>query len=126
MGLVFSLSRGSWCHFSTSDGHRRTKSRTESAFRLHRRLARPDDPSSPRNASTTASFSVPQWRDRLRVSFSDDVPPPPPPPDLPRVEAAPWMGPPPGWMGGWVPWRIVLTRGESHVLSDVAAFPTGV
>ncbi|HZQ88135.1 MAG TPA: hypothetical protein VFA83_25020 [Acidimicrobiales bacterium] len=62
------------------------------------------------------------------MSFFDDFPPPPSPPELPRFERKPWMGPPPGWVGGWVPWRVVLTRTADAytVITDVAAFPSGV
>jgi hypothetical protein len=62
------------------------------------------------------------------VSFFDDFPVPPPPPERPRPERKPWMGPPPGWVGGWVPWRIVLTRTADAyaVIGDVEAFPSGV
>ncbi len=40
----------------------------------------------------------------------------------------PWMGPPPGWVGGWVPWHFVVMRNANvhAVLTDVQAFPTGV
>lgn len=38
----------------------------------------------------------------------------------------PWMGPPP-WIGGWVPWHVVVMRNANvyAVLTDVHAFPTG-
>lgn len=40
----------------------------------------------------------------------------------------PWMGPPGGWAGGWVPWHLVVMRNpDVHaVLTEVYAFPTGV
>ncbi len=38
------------------------------------------------------------------------------------------MGPPPGWMGGFVPWRLLLVRTSDiySVITDVEAYPTGV
>lgn len=38
------------------------------------------------------------------------------------------MGPTPGWIGGWVPWRLVLLRADEVlvVASEVEAFPDGV
>ncbi|MFN2556633.1 MAG: hypothetical protein ABR592_07130, partial [Nitriliruptorales bacterium] len=41
------------------------------------------------------------------MGFFDDLQPPPPPAPPPPLEQMPWMGPPPGWVGGWVPWHIV-------------------
>jgi hypothetical protein len=62
------------------------------------------------------------------VSFFDDVPAPPPPPEPPPFERKPWMGPPPGWVGGWVPWHIVLVRTPDvySAITEVSAFPDGV
>jgi len=62
------------------------------------------------------------------VSFFDDFPPPPPRPESPRREPKPWDGPLAGWIGGWVPWRVVLLRSDSThvVLRDFEAFPTGL
>jgi hypothetical protein len=62
------------------------------------------------------------------MGFFDDLPPPPPPVEPPPVEPMPWMGPPPGWIGGWVPWHVVVMRNANvyAVLTDVQAFPTGV
>lgn len=62
------------------------------------------------------------------MGFFDEFPPPPPPTPPPRVDPMPWMGPPVGWVGGWVPWHIVVIRSADAyaVLTDVQAFPTGV
>jgi hypothetical protein len=62
------------------------------------------------------------------MGFFDDLPPPPPLTPPPPLEQMPWMGPPPGWVGGWVPWHIVVMRNAKvyAVLTDVQAFPTGV
>jgi hypothetical protein len=62
------------------------------------------------------------------MGFFDDFPPPPPPPEPSRVEHKPWMGPPPGWVGGWVPWHILLTHTSDvySVITAVEAFPSGV
>jgi hypothetical protein len=62
------------------------------------------------------------------VSFFDDVPEPPPPPEPRHFEPKPWMGPLPGWVGGWVPWHVELVREANAyaALTDVTAFPTGV
>ena len=62
------------------------------------------------------------------VSFFDDFPPHSPKSEVaPRVRQ-PWDGPPAGWLGGWVPWRIVLLRSSDAlaVLRDFEAFPTGL
>lgn len=57
--------------------------------------------------------------------FDAPRPPPPQPPQPPRPE---WMGPPEGWIGGFVPMRAVLARtGEvAVILGAMEAFPTGV
>jgi len=62
------------------------------------------------------------------VSFFDDFPQPPEPPEPPIPERKPWMGAPPGWVGGWVPWHIVLVKTPDllAVISGVEAYPTGV
>ena len=62
------------------------------------------------------------------VSFFDDLPEPPPPPEPRHFEPKPWMGPLPGWVGGWVPWHVELVRKAYAyaALTDVTAFPTGV
>jgi len=62
------------------------------------------------------------------VGFFDDFAPPPPPPDPPPYEPKAWMGPPAGWVGGWVPWHAVLTRTDDFysVVTDVEAFPSGL
>lgn len=62
------------------------------------------------------------------MGFFDDMPPPPPPVEPPPMEVMPWMGPPPGWVGGWVPWHVVVMRNTNvrAVLTDVQAFPSGV
>ncbi|HEX2274137.1 MAG TPA: hypothetical protein VHG90_09730 [Acidimicrobiales bacterium] len=62
------------------------------------------------------------------MGFFDDLPPPPPPVRPPAVEPMPWMRPPAGWIGGWVPWHVVVMRNVNvyAVLTDVQAFPTGV
>ncbi len=38
------------------------------------------------------------------------------------------MGPPPGWVGGWVPWHVEMARDSKvyAVLIEVVAYPTGV
>lgn len=62
------------------------------------------------------------------MSFFDDLPPPPPEPEHHPYVPKPWQGAPQGWVGGWVPWRVVLSRSKSHyiVLSDFTAYPSGV
>jgi len=80
--------------------------------------------------STESSFvgGAGSLRAKLRaVGFFDDVPAPPSP-DRRRMVPKPWMGPPAGWVGGWVPWRLVLVEGPDAyiVVGDVEAFPTGV
>jgi hypothetical protein len=62
-----------------------------------------------------------------RVSFFDEFPLLPPSPESSRWPSV-WEGPPAGWIGGWVPWRIVLFRsGDIHVtLREFEAFPTGL
>lgn len=43
-------------------------------------------------------------------------------------ESAPWAAPPPGWVGGWVPWHLVLVRTDNRyaVITEVSAFPSGL
>jgi len=38
------------------------------------------------------------------------------------------MGPPQGWVGGWVPWRVVLSHTDDiyALITEVEAFPSGV
>lgn len=62
------------------------------------------------------------------MSFFDEFPAPPPRPKPSRREPKPWDGPPDGWIGGWVPWRVLLHRSDSGlaVLRDFEAFPTGL
>lgn len=57
------------------------------------------------------------------VSFFDDHPPPPEP-----LDPKPWWGPPVGWLGGSVPWRLVVLRspGVYAVVTDVEAYQAGV
>lgn len=62
------------------------------------------------------------------MSFFDSFPKPRQP-RLPRIpKHQPWQGPEPGWIGGWVPWRVVLLRTPDvyAVLRDFEAFPTGL
>jgi hypothetical protein len=62
------------------------------------------------------------------VSFFDDFPQPSPPQEPAPRRREPWDGPPPGIIGGWVPWRIVLARSENAyaVLHAFEVFPTGL
>ena len=62
------------------------------------------------------------------VSFFDDFPPPPEPPHPPRPQHRPWQGPPPGWMGGWLAWRVEMLRSPDLVIvaTDFEVFATGV
>lgn len=62
------------------------------------------------------------------VSFFDDVPEPPPLPEPSIPDRKAWMGAPSGWVGGWVPWHIVIAHTPRlyAVITEVAAFPTGV
>lgn len=62
------------------------------------------------------------------MGFFDDMPPQPPPVEASEPEPPPWMGPPPGWVGGWVPWHLVIMRNPDvyAVVTDVQAFPSGV
>lgn len=66
-------------------------------------------------------------RERHAVEFFDQPPPEPAPvpPPPPRHD---WMGPPEGWLGGFVPLRIELARSPGMVLllGPMDAFPTGV
>jgi hypothetical protein len=61
------------------------------------------------------------------VEFFDAPPlePPPMPPMPPRQD---WMGPPEGWLGGYVPLRLELVRapGTLLLLGPMEGFPTGV
>ena len=59
--------------------------------------------------------------------------PPGPADTLPPFRPAPskhqpWMGPPPGFVGGWIPWQVVLaaTSDVYVALNCFAAFPTGL
>jgi hypothetical protein len=63
------------------------------------------------------------------VGFFDDAPPPPPPSPHPLPPPyQPWMGPPPGWQGGFVPVRVTLGRGTGHLvtLGPIDAYPEGI
>jgi hypothetical protein len=62
------------------------------------------------------------------MSFFEEFPEPLLPAERPEPVHQPWFGPPPGWLGGWVPWRILLGRSETAyaVLRDFEAFPTGL
>lgn len=77
--------------------------------------------------SVRVDTAVPKTQDGS-VGFFDEFPLPPTPPERPRMAPNPWDGPPAGWLGGWVPWRIVLARSDraSALLRDFEAFPTGV
>lgn len=61
------------------------------------------------------------------MGFFDDLPPPSAEPDLTPNFHRDSHGPPQGWVGGWVPWHVVLSRGDDHYvfLSEVTAYPTG-
>src|SRR5260370_35758614 len=63
----------------------------------------------------------------VEVSFFDEFPVPPEPEQTP-FQRRPWMGPPPGWVGGWVGWHLVLARTADlyAALGEVFCFPTGV
>jgi hypothetical protein len=62
------------------------------------------------------------------MGFFDDVPPPPPPPSPLPPPYQPWMGPPRGWLGGFVPVRLTLGRGDDHLvtLGPLEAYPEGI
>jgi hypothetical protein len=62
------------------------------------------------------------------VGFFDDLPAPPRPSDPRRVEYQPWHGPPPGWIGGYVPWRLLFGEDSDSFsfITEFEAFPTGV
>lgn len=62
------------------------------------------------------------------MGFFDDLPPPPVRPVSRRVERKPWLGPPPDWIGGYVPWRLLFGEvSDSYsVITEVEAFPSGV
>lgn len=62
------------------------------------------------------------------MGFFDDLPPLPPPADVPQIEREPWHGPPIGWIGGYVPWRLLHDENSEHcsVITEFEAFPTGV
>jgi hypothetical protein len=61
------------------------------------------------------------------MGFFDDVPPPPPPPSPLPPPYQPWMGPPRGWLGGFVPLRVTLGRSDGHLvtLGSIEAYPEG-
>lgn len=52
---------------------------------------------------------------------------PPPETTWPQQERH-WLQPPVEWVGGWVPWHFVLSRGPTHhvTLTEVSAYPQGV
>lgn len=60
------------------------------------------------------------------MSFFDAPAPPPPIPPLPPQPE--WLKAPEGWLGGFVPVRLVLARTEDLVITvgPFEAFPTGV
>jgi hypothetical protein len=60
------------------------------------------------------------------MKFFDDPSAPAPPPPPPRRPE--WYGPPEGWLGGYVPVRIILARTPDVVVSlgPLEAFPDGV
>jgi hypothetical protein len=62
-----------------------------------------------------------------RMGFFDDLPPPTPPVVGPQPEPPPWMGPPPGWVGGRVPWHVVVLRSPDVyvVVTHFQSFPHG-
>lgn len=57
-----------------------------------------------------------------------DAPPPPPPPVDPQPRRPEWWGPPEGWLGGFVPLRLVLARTPEVLitLGQIEAYPNGV
>jgi hypothetical protein len=57
-----------------------------------------------------------------------DAPAPPPPPVPPQPSRPEWMKPPEGWLGGFVPVRLVLARTADLVttIGGFEAFPTGI
>ena len=61
------------------------------------------------------------------MSFFDDFPVPKPKPVRPQKHQ-PWQGPEPGWIGGWVPWRVMLVRTPDMyaALREFEAYPTGL
>lgn len=61
------------------------------------------------------------------MSFFDAPLSEPDPPPVP-LRQPDWMGPPEGWIGGFVPLRMELARTTERIitLDHVAAFPTGV
>ncbi len=62
------------------------------------------------------------------MSFFDDFPRPKPPRFQPPPKHRPWHGHELGWIGGWVPWRIVLfkTPDAYAALREFEAYPTGL
>jgi hypothetical protein len=57
-----------------------------------------------------------------------DAPRPPPPPVPPQPRRPEWFGPPEGWLGGFVPVRLVMARTPEMLITfgRGEAFPTGV
>lgn len=65
--------------------------------------------------------------DAKQMSFFDDFPRP----KARRVrppKRQPWQGSEPGWIGGWVPWRVVLIKTDDAyaMLREFEAYPTGL
>src|SRR4051794_38203328 len=57
-----------------------------------------------------------------------DAPPPPPPRLPPQPKRPEWLGPPEGWLGGFVPLRLLVARGPEMLitLGSMRAYPNGV
>ena len=66
-------------------------------------------------------------REATGVSFFDEFPLPKPQPVRPP-EHQPWQGPEPGWIGGWLPWRVMLVKTPDMyaTLREFEAYPTGL
>ena len=62
------------------------------------------------------------------MSFFDDFPRPKPPRFRSPPKHQPWHGHELGWIGGWVPWRIVLFKALDAFaeLREFEAYPTGL
>ena len=61
------------------------------------------------------------------MSFFDEFPVPKPQPVRPPKHQ-PWQGPESGWIGGWVPWRLLLAKTPDMyaVLREFEVFPSGL
>src|ERR1700686_3305658 len=66
-------------------------------------------------------------REATGVSFFDEFPLPKPQPVRPP-EHQPWQGPEHGWIGGWLPWRVMLVKTPDMyaTLRKFEAYPTGL